>query len=251
MDRREPREPQPQAEGGSADELRRLVEEDRGELDIPSLRRLLRHPYTDAEVIEAIVRRPRWLTAYEIRRDLARHPKTPSVHALRFLAGLYWRDLVELSLDLRLSPMLRRRAETHVVERLTGLSLGEKMALARRAGHGILNRLRHDGHQRVIGALLENPRLTQGVLMPLVSHEGTAPEILKLIAENPRWGVLYPVRLGLSRNRRTPPMVACGLLPGLRKGDLRSIADNPRLDSRVRRRAALLLGDGASRRGRA
>ncbi|MCB1058437.1 MAG: hypothetical protein KDD11_23285 [Acidobacteria bacterium] len=234
-------------EGASAEELRRLVEEDRGELDIPTLRLLLRHPYTDGEVIEAIVRRPRWLSAYELRRDLARHPKTPPVHALRFLGGLYWRDLVELSLDPRLKPTLRRRAEEHVVERLSGLSLGEKMALARRAGHGILHRLRHDGHRRVIGALLENPRLTQGVLMPLASHESTPPEILRQIAENPRWGVLYAVRLALSRNPRTPPVVACGLLSGLRKGDLRAVADNPRLDTQVRRRAALLLGDGASR----
>lgn len=212
--------------------------------DVRTLQRWLRHPFADRELVEAIVARPRLLAAYRLRRDLARHPKTPPVHAMRFVPGLYWRDLVELSLDTRLPPAVRRSAERQVLERLPALSLGERMALARRAGQGLLNQLRHDKHPRVVAALLENPRLTQATVLPLAAAESAPPEILRLVAESRRWGALYTVRLALARNPRTPPVVACGLLAGLRKGDLKAVAAHQRLASQVRRRARLLLGEG-------
>ncbi|MDY7092514.1 MAG: hypothetical protein SX243_06010 [Acidobacteriota bacterium] len=226
------------------EELRAFIAGDLEEADVPLVRRLLRHPYADQELVEAVMARPRLLTSYKIRRDIARHPKSPQVHAMRFLPGLYWRDLLELSVDTRLLPVLRRSAERQILERLPGLSLGERMAIARRAGHGLLMHLRHDGHQRVIAAMMENPRMTQGVIMPLVASDGAAPEILRLVAANRRWGRLYMVRLALARNPRTPPVVACDLLSGLRKNDIRAVSGNQRLAPQVRRRAKLLLGEG-------
>ena len=224
------------------EELIALVRERSAELDPPLVLQALRNPFCTAEVVEEIVAAGRLLSYYEVRRALAFHPKAPEVLALRFVPGLYWRDLMELGLDMRLRPTLRRAADLHLVTRLPELALGEKMNLARRASAGVLAQLRHDPSPRVIEALLDNPRLTEGVLMPVVSRASTPPAVLERIAADTRWGVRYPLRLALARNPSTPLDTAWRILGTLRKADLKPVAADPRLAEAVRRRARILLG---------
>lgn len=229
-------------EAGS-EELADLVRERAEELTPSAIRHALRNPYCTAEVVERIAAERRLLSAYEVRRDLARHPRTPEVLAHRFVPGLYWRDLMEIGLDTRLPPTVRRAAEQQVIARLPQMSLGEKMSLARRASLGVLGHLRHDPSPRVVDALLDNPRLTEGVLAPLAANPSTRPAVLELIASDRRWGVRYPVRLALVRNPSTPLDTAWRILGTLRKTDLKPVAADPRLPDALRRRARVLLGE--------
>lgn len=228
-----------------AEELAALMSDHASELEPPALRQTLLNPHCGAEVLERIAQERRLLAHYEVRRLLAQHPRAPEALALQFLPGLYWRDLMELGLDTRLRPTLRRAADLQLAMRLPGLALGEKMSLARRAGLGVLLQLRHDPTPRVITALLDNPRLTEGVLTPVVASAATAPAVLELIAGDRRWGVRYPLRVALSRNPATPLATAWRILGTLRKQDLRPVAADPRLPEPVRRRARVLLGEGA------
>ncbi|MFL6259424.1 MAG: hypothetical protein ACJ76Y_06915 [Thermoanaerobaculia bacterium] len=229
-------------EAGS-EELLALLRAHAGELTAPAVRHALRNPYCTAEAIEGVAAEQRLLSFYEVRRDLALHPQTPETLAARFVPTLWWRDLMALSLDTRLRPALRRTAEVHLGTRLPELAVGEKVSLARRASPGILSQLRHDPSPRVIAALLDNPRLTEGLLVPLLHGASTPPAILGLIANDRRWGVRYPLRLALVRNPATPLQVSGRLLEALRKSDLRPVAMDPRIPEPVRRRARVLLGD--------
>lgn len=225
-------------------ELQHLVTTYAGDLDPEAVRGLLRNPHCSDEVIRVVLDQRRLISFYEVRRDLALHPRTPQIHALRLVTGLYWRDLVALGLDTRLSPVVRRAADLRLAERLPGLAVGEKVALARRASPGVIQKLRGDPSPRVIRALLENPRLTEGNVLPLAASESTLPVILAVLAEDRRWGGRYPVRVALCRNPRTPVDRALAILPLLKKTDLRAVSGDPRLQGPVRRRASLLLGQG-------
>lgn len=231
-----------------AKELPALVQEHLADLDMAAFRQILRNPYLDGEVLNALVGNRRLLTVYEVRKDLARHPKIAQVHAMRLLPTLFWRDLMELGLEIRVAPVVRRAADRQLVNRLPGLAVGERMSVARRASHGVLVHLRFDSHSRVIAAFLENPRMTQGLLLPLVSSDSAAPEILRLISENRRWGVLYAVRQALVKNPRTPPVVAVGLLSRLKKADRQAVAHDRRLSPALRQKARRMLGEAGSRR---
>ena len=224
------------------EDLAQLVREHLESLDPPALRQIFRNPHLTTQVIEALARQKHLLTYHEVRKELARHPATPEVLALRFVSSLFWRDLLELVSDHRVRPRIRRAAERTLLDRMAGLGTGEKVSIARRAGPLLVSQLRHDPDPRVIGALMENPRLTEGGLVPMVSSDTTAPDVLELVARNPKWGVRYPIRVSLARNRRTPPQIAIGILPYLRKHDLKGIEQDRRLNMAVRRRAAVLLG---------
>lgn len=223
------------------EELSALVDRHAAELEPPAVRQALRNPHCSAEVIERIAAERRLLAFYEVRRGLCFHPRTPETLAARFLPGLYWRDLMELGLDSRLRPTLRRSADLTLSARLPELALGEKMSIARRAGAGVLSQLRHDPSPRVIAALLDNPRMTEGLLVPVVQGGRTPPPVLALIAADRRWGVRYPLRLALARNPATPLDTAWRILGTLRKTDLKPLAADPRLPEPVRRRARVLL----------
>ncbi|HYL04949.1 MAG TPA: hypothetical protein VE075_02855 [Thermoanaerobaculia bacterium] len=225
------------------EELLALVREQAPELSPAAALLALRNPYVSAEAIEELAAQPRLLAFYEVKRDLARCPATPEVLALRLIGGLFWADLVAIGLDTRLHPRLRRAADQYLLARLPGLAVGEKISIARRAAPTILVQLRHDPTPRVIAALLDNPRLTEGTLTPLVHGERTPAPVLELIAGDRRWGNRYPLRLALARNPATPLGTALRLLPALHKPDLRAVAADSRLAEPLRRRARLLLGD--------
>lgn len=224
------------------DALLEILRSNLTQLDPPALRQLFRNPHLSRELIEMVMGERRLLAFQEVRRELAKHRQTPEVRALSLVSSLFWRDLLEISGDTQVRPRLRRAAERHLLNRLPGLGTGERATIARRAGPLLVSQIRGDTEPRVIAALLENPRLTEGALIPLVSSETAKPEILILVARNPKWGIRYPVRLSLARNRRTPVQTTLSILPQLKKVDLKVIERDRRLSMAIRRRAAVLLG---------
>jgi hypothetical protein len=205
-------------------------------------RQALRNPYLSSEVVDLLAAQPRLLAFYEVRRDLVRCPCCSEALALRHLAGLFWRDLVAIGLDTRLHPRLRSAADSQVAARLSALSVGERVTIARRASAAVVAQLLSDPSPRVIAAVLDNPRLTEGALARLAHRETAPAPILRLIAEDRRWGARYDIRVALARNPRTPAATALRLLATLRKPDLATVASDPRVEDAVRRRARLLLG---------
>jgi hypothetical protein len=225
------------------EELLALVRERAGEIEPSGVRQALRNPFCTAEVVELLAAQTRLLSFYEVRRDLALHPRTPEVLALRFVAGLFWRDLAALGLDTRVHPRVRRAADQQLALRLPELAVGEKVTIARRTSPAVIAQLRHDPSPRVIAALLDNPRLTEDQLYP-VAHGPTTPgPVLALIAGDRRWGARYGLQTALCRNPHTPLAAALRILPLLRKPELRAVAQDPHLAEPLRLRARVLLGE--------
>ena len=106
----------------------------------------------------------------------------------------------------------------------------------------MLHALRNDPTPRVIAALLDNPRLVEGDLLPVVAGEASRPQVLEVILKHRKWGSRPPIRAAAARNPRTPLALALNLLPLLGKPDLRAIAADSQLLLPLRRKAELLCG---------
>ncbi len=237
-------------EAGEA-ELYELLSMHLEELDPGAIGQALRNPYASPRVLELVAGRRGVLRAYEVRRAVVSHPCTPPPRSLNLVGTLYWKDLVKVGADARIPPRVRRAADHRLAQRLPALALGERMAIARQAGPGLIERLRLDPEPRVVAALLENPRLTEGLIAPLASDVAAAPEVLSRLAADPKWGRRYGLRYAIASNPSTPEHTALDLLAGLKKRDLASIATDPRLAVAVRRRADLLRGAAVVDRGEA
>jgi len=225
-----------------ADELLQLLQKHVKELNVPQVRQALLNPFLTQQGIELLLDERRLLAFSDIKKNLVCHPRTPEVRARRLVPTLFWRDLLEISGDSRVPPKVRRGADLQLRDRIHILSVGERISIARRASPTLIQQLRMDPDPRVIGALLDNPRLTEGSLMPLLGSDRAKPENLTLVARHRRWGIRYGVRSALCRNARTPPEIVLGLLSLLKKSDLRAVFRDRRLSVSVRRRAGTLLG---------
>ncbi len=207
-----------------ASRLLELVIDNGFRFDVRHARQVLLNPHVAAPVIEELVCNRRLMTRYEVRSAVARHRRTPQTVALRFISGLFWRDLLDIAADMRIAPAVRRVAEKYLIRRLERLTIGERIAVARRATPTVIEELRGVRHPLVFKALLDNPRLTEEALLPAVIEREATPKILDLVAKNPRWGSRYAVRQALCRNPQTPFQAIFEILPRLRRRHLREIA---------------------------
>lgn len=226
-------------------ELLALVGRHLRDFTMREVRQVLLNPHVSGEVIEELLVARHLRSSYEVRRAIARHQRTPEAAAMRFISGLFWHDLAEIALDVRLKPAVRRVAERYLIQRLPRLTVGEKVTLARRATGEVIACLRRDPSRRVIRALLENPRLTVQLIVPLAAKSGS-PRILDLVAKNTPWGQRYEVRSALAENHATPFRAVFAILPTLRREDLARIAGDDEHSSVVRNRAREILEERPS-----
>jgi hypothetical protein len=210
---------------------------------------LLRNLRAGPALLQRIGRDHRWTRSYEIKKGLVQHPRTPQGVSSNLLPHLYWRELVEVSGNLRAPPVVRRHAEALIEMRLEEMSLGERVALARRASRGLVGRLIEMGEARVMQGLLGNPRLVERDAIRVASSGRVSAGLLSHLARHPKWGPRREVRLALLRNARTPVPAALGLLGMLSRRDLRRLAGDENVPRIVRVGAERRLGSERPRIG--
>ena len=165
--------------------------------------------------------------------------------ARALLGNLYWRDLAETSENTRAHPALRRQAEQILTERLPEISAGEQIALARRASGRLIEAMCDSPDERVLRALLDNPRIKEQDAVRVGSRDEAPGEVLGWLARHPKWGIQRSVRMALMQNPRTPIPAALGLLAKLPREDLERLASDEDARQIVRVGAARQLNPGA------
>ena len=206
---------------------------------------LLRGRDTTAATLTQIGRNRPWMRSREMKLAFASHPRAPQVLARQFLPHLGWRDLAELSVDARVTPVLRREAEKLLRTRLPELAVGEKVALARRGSRGIVEMLRDDPDALVLRAVAGNPRSTESDFARILTRLDVPASFLAWLADQSSWAQRRSVRLALVRHPRTPPPSALHLIPALSRHDIEALERDFAVPRLVRVAAERLLGRAA------
>jgi len=102
-----------------------------------------------SEVIEQISRNAGVMKSRKVRVALAAHPRAPRRIALRLIRELYTFDLMQFSLIPAVAADLKRVADELLVARLASITLGERVALARRSSAMVTAALLLDKESRV------------------------------------------------------------------------------------------------------
>ena len=181
---------------------------------------LLRDRATSAATVTRIGRNRSWMRPGKVKVAFVSNPRAPQVLARQFLPHLGWRDLAELSVNQRVSPVLRREAEKLLKTRLPELALGEKVALARRGSRGIVEMLRLEADDLVLRAVAGNPRVTEADFARILARSDVPAGFLGWLADQSSWGQRRAVRLALVRHPRTPPPSALRLTHALSRRDI-------------------------------
>jgi hypothetical protein len=125
---------------------------------------------------------------------------------------------------------------------------GVRRSLARGRDRYLLDRVLHDRDPGVIRNLLDNPRLVERDVVRVAAMRPTRPEILRSVADHPRWSARYAGRLALGCNPYTPVPIAIRLVSTLLKQDLGDLATSAALPGALLEAVRVEL-DGRSRLG--
>lgn len=195
---------------------------------------LLRNPRASAATVARVGRNRGWLRVRSVRTAFVSHPNAPVVGARAQIPHLLWGDLAKLSADVRLSPVLRREAERLLRVRLPELTLGEKVALARRASRGLIPLLADDPDDAVLRALAANAKTTESDVVRMASRGDAPREFLAWLVAGSRWGACRAVRMAVARHPRTPPAAALSAISRLAPGDLHVLEGDGTVPALVR-----------------
>jgi hypothetical protein len=210
------------------------------ELDEPEVLEVLRNPYCTLEIALTVADSRRWTTSHVVRELLVGFRGFPFARAMSLLPTLPWTSLLQLAQAPRTPPVVQRQAEKQLLDRLTRMTRGEKIALARRAHRPLFPRLIATADEQVLTAMLDNPRLVEVDVLVMVNTASAPPQFFFTVGRHHRWGLSYGVRLSLAACPRTPLPLALSAMVQLNPGDLRRIGEQPDVPERIHQ-AALAL----------
>ncbi|PLX91893.1 MAG: hypothetical protein C0621_10625 [Desulfuromonas sp.] len=221
-----------------SDELFALVQEPHPEVlttllknpafEEPHLLALLKRRDLNEELLRAIYQSEAG-KSHNVRRALARHPLTPGPVVLAILPHLYLFELLDITLLPGMTPDQRFAAERQIIQRLPTTELGNRMALARRAGSTIVGELFKTGERQVFEICLTSPHLKEVAILQYLNGPRADAETISLIARHPRWKNRPNLRLAILKNHRTPSIWFTLFLPRLNVGEVRNLLISRRL----------------------
>ncbi len=121
------------------------------------------------------------------------------------------------------------------------LPLGVRKFQARRPDGRFVEALLLDQDPAVIRNLLDNPRLTEELVVKMASRRPTSPEVLQEIAIHRVWGARGRVRAAVAFNPFAAPRLVQTILPHLPVQDILLVAQAPALHPALQAAARRIL----------
>lgn len=165
---------------------------------------LLEQPQVDSVLLVELGRNPATIRSRKVTLALAMHPRTPQRVSLSALKRLFTFDLVAVTRAARAPARVKRAAEEEILKRIEALSLGEKLALARRASPRVSERLLVEPDTRIIDIALNSPRLNESSLTRALMSANAPCQLFERASEHPKWSLRQEVSLALLRSEKTP-----------------------------------------------
>ena len=202
---------------------------------------VLENRHVTPQICQQLARSTLLTAFYSVRLKLVAHRQTPQAHAVKLVHYLYWFDLLRLSTDVKVPPTVRRAIDQRLLTNVNKLTIGERVASARRCNLTLAKALMFDPELSVFEALLTNSRLREEDLVSLASSPRATPEQLRMLSDDRKWSYRYAIRKALVLNPSTPRAAAASQLRHLRRNDLREIHRNPSTSTYLRRCIERLL----------
>jgi hypothetical protein len=201
------------------------------DLALSLLKRADLHP----QVLERLAKNAIALKSRKLRIALASHPRTPRHVSVPLARQLYTFDLMKVALSPSAPADVKVAVDDILIARLETVTIGERLTLARRASGRVAAALLLDvengkvveggeakivdskvltgktpGPQvRVMQAALDNPRLTEALVISSVLRGDASVALVHAVARHGRWSPRKEIRAALLRTEHLS--LACAL----------------------------------------
>jgi hypothetical protein len=175
---------------------------------------LLKRADLPPEVIELLAKNASALKSRKVKIALASHPHTPRHVSVPLARQFYTFDLMKVALSPTVPADVRVAVDDVLISRLKTVTIGERLTLARRASGRVAAALLLDmetigskitetktaaRETRVMQAALENPRLTEALVINSVLRPGASAALVQAVAQHTKWSCRREIRAALLR----------------------------------------------------
>jgi hypothetical protein len=175
---------------------------------------LLKRADLPPEVIELLAKNASALKSRKVKIALASHTKTPRHVSVPLARQFYTFDLMKVALSPTVPADVKVAVDDVLISRLKTVTTGERMTLARRASGRVAAALLLDvetigtkvidaktaaRETRVMQAALENPRLTEALVINSMVRPGASAALVHAVAQHAKWSWRRETRAALLR----------------------------------------------------
>lgn len=207
---------------------------------------LLKQSDLPAQVLDRLSRNGGVMKSRKVKLALVEHPRTPRHISIPMVRYLFTFDLMHVALTPVVPADIKMAAEGSLINRLERLSQGERLSLAHRASGRVAAELLLDPERRVIGAALENSRLTESAVIKALMRRGAPEAFVRAVCHHAKWSLRREIRIALLRNGKTPLSRALEFSRSLPPALVREILQGSHLPAATKKG---LLKDAAERSG--
>jgi hypothetical protein len=184
--------------------------------------------------LESVAKNGRAMKSRKVKMGVVQHPKTPRHVTLPLVRHMYTFELMQVTLTPAVAADLRMAIEDVLVGRLTTLTAGERLTLARRSSGRVAAALLQDADKRVVEAGLNNPYLTDVLVVKALLQPKTSELLPTFVCRHAKWSVRKEVRLAALRNAFTPLAAAIRFAEGLGESDLSELLHQSALPENIK-----------------
>ncbi|MGD0792385.1 MAG: hypothetical protein ABR920_11505 [Terriglobales bacterium] len=175
---------------------------------------LLKRSDLPPEVLEQLAKNANALKSRKVKIALASHPNTPRHVSVPLARQFYTFDLMKVALSPRVPADVKVAVNDVLISRLNTVTIGERLTLARRASGRVAAALLLDveigdgkitdaktaaRETRVMQTALENPRLTEALVINSVLRPAASAALVHAVAQHAKWSCRREIRAALLR----------------------------------------------------
>jgi hypothetical protein len=138
-------------------------------------------------------------------------------------------------------PLEGEERQAAIINRLSSLSVREKIRYALFGNREIRAVLVRDTNKEVARNVLHSPKLTENEIVSIAAMRSVSDDILREIGNSKEWTKSYTVVQSLVRNPKTPPFISQRLISRFRTQDLTLLTRDRSVSDAVRHNAMRLL----------
>lgn len=215
---------------------------------------LLKHVGLPPEFIEQLAKNVNALKSRKVKIALVGHPHTPRHVSVPLARQFYTFDLMKVALLPTVPADVKVAVDSVLISRLRTVTLGERLTLARRASGRVAAALLHDiagkdgkvGDEKVVNAktvaretrvmqvALENPRLTEALVINSVLSPAAGSALIHAVARHEKWSRRREIRAALLRTQHLSLARALELSHELSAPLLEELLSSSRLPAQIK-----------------
>jgi len=139
------------------------------------------------------------------------------------------------------APPMEEGKRLTLTQKIMRMSVAEKIKLASMGNKEARSLLVRDSNRLVAVAVVRSQRITDGEVLMIANNRAAPDDVLRVIYHNREWTKMYPLKVALVKNPKTPSGIAMKFLSTLRESEVKELSRNKNVPSGIQMQAKKMM----------